>query len=238
MTSLSIAAERRPFVIGMTSALCFHILLLMIFTLVHLDVSPMTTPPLEVELMGGGTVPDVPSVPHPEETSLVPEPRLPVTRAQPIPASSQEPEAEEPIPDLPEAALGPLEPLSPPPISSTVARPLRSPSQRLSPLPVSPADTTAESESRVQVRVEGMLRARRLVHMVNPVFPHEGHGGGVVRIRLTVDQDGTVTLATVIQKAHPALERAALDALKQWRFATSETGGTSQGIVTVDFVVQ
>jgi protein TonB len=218
--------------------MCFHTALLTIFTLVHLDVSPMTTPPLEVELLGGFTTPDIPSGPQQEETSLVPEPRLPVTRAQPIPSSTEEPEAEEPIPDLPEAALGPFEQLSPPPISPTVARQPRSPGQRLLPLPVSSADTTAESETRVQVRVEGMLRARRLVHMVNPVFPQEGHGGGAVKIRLTVDQDGTVTLATVIQKAHPVLERAALDALKQWRFATSETDGTSQGTVTVDFVVQ
>jgi outer membrane biosynthesis protein TonB len=45
-------------------------------------------------------------------------------------------------------------------------------------------------------------------------------------------------MATVIQKAYPALERVALDALKQWRFAPSEANVASQGIVTVDFVVQ
>jgi hypothetical protein len=177
VTSFAIAAERRPVVIGVVSAICLHALLLAAFTLVYLDVSPMTTPPLEVELMGGFAAPDIPSTPPPEEPAPLPEPRLPVARAEPIPVSSDESETEVPIPDLPEAAPGTLEPLSPPQISSTAARQLRSPSQQLSPLPVSPADTTAETESRVQVRVEGMLRARRLVHMVSPVFPRGGNGG-------------------------------------------------------------
>lgn len=238
MTSLSIATERRPLVIGVVSAIGVHALMLGVFTLVYLDVSPMTTPPLAVELMGSFTAPDIPSTPPLEEPASLPKPRLPDARSEPIPSASRESQTEIPMPDLPEAVSSTLEPLSPPQIPSAAARQLRSPSQRLSPLPVSAADTTSERESRVQVRVEGMLRARRLVHMVNPVFPSEGHGGGIVKVQLTVDQDGTVTMATVVQKAHPALERAALDALKQWRFAPSEASTASQGIVTVDFVVQ
>jgi protein TonB len=237
VTTLAASAEHRPMVIGVAAAFCFHALVVTVFALVYLDVSPMTTPPLEVELMGGFAPSDVPAAPT-DEAASVPEPRLPATRAEPIPAAVPEPESEEPVPDLPEAVSGTAEPLSPPRISSVPPREIRSPSQRLSPLPVSPPDTTAAEESRVHVRVEGMLRARRLVHMVDPLFPREAHGGGSVKVRLAVDQDGTVTLATVTQKAHPALERAALQALKQWRFAPSNTGAVSDGIVTVDFVVQ
>ena len=238
MTTLSVTAERRPVVIGVVSTVCLHVLVLVAFTMIYLDVAPMTTPPLEVELMGGYAASEMPSSSQLDESVSPSERLLPTTRSEPIPASRRISETEEPIPDLPEATSGGLETLSPPQILPTPARRLRSPSQELSPLPVSTADTTAQSQSRVQVHVEGMLRARRLVHMVSPVFPREGHGGGVVKIRLSVDGDGTVTSATVIQKAHPALERAAVDAIKQWRFAASETSGASQGIVTVDFVVQ
>jgi TonB family protein len=51
-----------------------------------------------------------------------------------------------------------------------------------------------------------------------PKFPKGVNTSGEIKIQFVVKPDGTVAAMHPLQKCDPALERAALEALKQWRF--------------------
>ena len=51
-----------------------------------------------------------------------------------------------------------------------------------------------------------------------PKFPQGVNTSADIKIQFNVRPDGTVTRLILLSKADPALERAALDALRQWRF--------------------
>jgi protein TonB len=49
--------------------------------------------------------------------------------------------------------------------------------------------------------------------------------GGTVQVEFIVDARGGVLRASVVKAVHPELDRAALDAVKQWRFEPAMRGG-------------
>lgn len=60
----------------------------------------------------------------------------------------------------------------------------------------------------------------RVVHQVAPVYPEEAKRlrvEGKVTLDVTVEQNGEVSMAKVVN-GHQALQQAAVDAAKQWRF--------------------
>ena len=110
-------------------------------------------------------------------------------------------------------------------------RPTRAPS------PEPPPPPTAT------VRVGGDIAApQKLVH-VEPVYPSiaiSARVRGVVIVEATVDGRGNVTDATILRSI-PLLDQAALDAVRQWKFAPTLLNGVPVPVVmtvTVTFSLQ
>ncbi|MDQ1265474.1 MAG: hypothetical protein QG635_624 [Bacteroidota bacterium] len=68
-----------------------------------------------------------------------------------------------------------------------------------------------------------------------PKFPQGVNTSAQIRIKFIVQQDGTVSSMVPLQKGDPTLEKAAMDALKQWRFNKLEKNIEMVGIITFTF---
>lgn len=68
-----------------------------------------------------------------------------------------------------------------------------------------------------------------------PKYPSGVNTGAQIRIKFTVSYDGTVTSMLPLQKGDPVLERAAMDALRQWRFNRLKENKEMYGIITFTF---
>ena len=76
---------------------------------------------------------------------------------------------------------------------------------------------------------------RTVLNKKLPDFPH-GAKAGQVKISFTVASDGTVlTARPTIKGGDPNLERAAIQALKYWRFNPLKDSREMQGIITFTF---
>jgi len=117
------------------------------------------------------------------------------------------------ISDVPPPPPPPLPPPPPPP-------------QRLSP-----------------VRIGGQLQAPALIHRVEPIYPDfavAAHVTGVVILEATVNERGEVTNVVVL-RSRPMLDRAAIEAVKQWRYAPLLLNGRPAPFVltvTMTFSIQ
>ncbi len=227
MSSLS---WRSPSAAGVAGTLLVHLALVILFILLKVTVRPMVAPPLEVELLAGDLG---------QAEQVVPRPASPLAgsirerRGEVAPL--RHPVRAEPSP--PDLAAGVIPERFPPPTmpNPSALSPSTTPGGRLRPVQVSPGRA---GQSAVNVKVEGALEMRRLVHLVEPQFPEGASSGGVVKVRLVVTADGIVRIATIVVKAHPLLEEAALFALRQWRFVPAPGSADAEGVVTVEFVLR
>jgi protein TonB len=72
----------------------------------------------------------------------------------------------------------------------------------------------------------------RAVYQAAPLYPNEMRGKkveGVVTLLFVVDASGKVSNPRVEKSTHPAFEKPALDALKQWKFEPAVKGGQRVG---------
>ena len=68
-----------------------------------------------------------------------------------------------------------------------------------------------------------------------PVYP-PGAKGGQVKIRFVVDKNGTVISLRPAQKGgDPILERAAMQALREWKFNPLKQDMDMEGVITINF---
>lgn len=95
----------------------------------------------------------------------------------------------------------------------------------------SPESTAAESCTEASVRTS-----------VQPLFPPEAirdHASGVADVRVSIETDGVpADVALLESSGHPALDEAALDAVRSWTFNAKRCGGqvrASDVIVPVAF---
>ncbi len=75
----------------------------------------------------------------------------------------------------------------------------------------------------------------RLLRRVEPVYPEPARkvqARGVVMLEITIAPDGSVRSARVI-KGQPLLDKAALDAVEQWRFEPTLVGGKASAVRTI-----
>ncbi len=79
---------------------------------------------------------------------------------------------------------------------------------------------------------------RIVLQKIVPKFPSGVNTNAEIRIKFTVLPDGTVGRIIPLQKADPRLEKAALDALRQWRFNALKTDIVMEGIIPLSFVLQ
>jgi len=68
-----------------------------------------------------------------------------------------------------------------------------------------------------------------------PKYPNGVNTAAQIRIKFVVSKDGTVTGMYPLQKGEPSLERAAMDALRQWRFNPLKDNKDMYGIITFTF---
>jgi TonB family protein len=86
-----------------------------------------------------------------------------------------------------------------------------------------PTDEMASSAPSVagdvgRIRVVGNVQAARVRNKVPPVYPEAARQArieGVVKLRVIIAKDGTITHMEVVS-GHPLLTQAALDAVRQW----------------------
>ncbi len=72
----------------------------------------------------------------------------------------------------------------------------------------------------------------RAIFQASPLYPSELRGKkleGVVTLIFVVDASGRVTNPKVEKSTHPAFEKPALEALKQWKFEAAVKGGQRVG---------
>lgn len=68
-----------------------------------------------------------------------------------------------------------------------------------------------------------------------PKYPKGVNTTGTIKIKFRVRKDGTISSMVPLQKADPALERAAMDALRQWRFNPIDQDIEMEGIIPFNF---
>jgi TonB family protein len=114
------------------------------------------------------------------------------------------------------------------------------------PPPAQMAFMPRDFERRVQelnpVRIGGTVKQPMKIRDVKPVYPpiaRDAHVQGVVIIEALIGTDGSVETARVLRSI-PLLDEAALDAVRQWRFAPTTIDGVPQSTImtlTVNFVL-
>lgn len=77
--------------------------------------------------------------------------------------------------------------------------------------------------------------AVKVIKKVAPVYPEEAKKEGItgkVVLDATVNEQGKVNDVKTIESANPSLEKAAIDAVKQWEFAPLQKDGKNVTFIT------
>ena len=94
-----------------------------------------------------------------------------------------------------------------------------------------------------QVRVGGDIKEPKKIKDVKPVYPESAKAAGVqgiVIIEIIIGTDGSVNEAKVLRPV-PELDRAAIDAVMQWKYTPTLLNGEPVKVimtVTVTFTLQ
>jgi protein TonB len=108
----------------------------------------------------------------------------------------------------------------------------------VSPVPPPPPPPPSPVAPAV-VRIGGKITAPALLHRVEPVYPDVASMAqltGLVILEATVNTDGCVDSVKVLRSRHPLLDKAAKDALMQWRYSPLVLNGIPTAFVlTVTF---
>src|SRR5258706_12749231 len=89
------------------------------------------------------------------------------------------------------------------------------------------------------LRVGGNVQAARIINRVQPVYPplpRQTRISGTVRLHAIIGKDGMIQQLEVMT-AHPFLQQAALDALRQWRYQPTLLNGDPVEVdTTIDVI--
>jgi TonB family protein len=94
------------------------------------------------------------------------------------------------------------------------------------------------------VKAKSDVKPPKLLKMVDPVYPDEAKKAGkegIVVIEATTDVKGNVAGAKILKPVDPALDQAALDAVKQWVYEPMMIKGQPKGVVftvTIRFALE
>jgi protein TonB len=97
------------------------------------------------------------------------------------------------------------------------------------PPPPPPKPTTPQ-----RIRVGGQVESAKLINKVSPEYPQLAKMAriqGTVRLEAVISKDGTIQDLKVLS-GHPLLVKAALDAVKQWRYQPTLLNGDPVEVVT------
>ena len=96
-------------------------------------------------------------------------------------------------------------------------------------VPPAPPPPPAPAAPSAPVRVGGRIQPPTLIHRVEPTYPPtavSAHLQGMVILEAIVDEEGRVTEVKVLRSVNPLLDREALNAVRQWRYAPVVLNGT------------
>jgi TonB family protein len=79
---------------------------------------------------------------------------------------------------------------------------------------------------------------RVLLNKKLPRFPKSVRSNARIELRFKVLADGTVSQVIPLQKADPALEQAAIEAIKQWRFNPLQEDKVMWGTIPLTFILR
>jgi protein TonB len=92
---------------------------------------------------------------------------------------------------------------------------------------------------RGPVRIGGQITAPALLKRVDPEYPDiaaQAQLTGIVILEATVGTDGCVEQVKVLRARHPFLDRAAVEALRQWQYTPLVLNGIrTPFVLTVTF---
>jgi protein TonB len=128
----------------------------------------------------------------------------------------------DPKPDEPEPIVTPP-PTPPPPPRDYVPSPVPAPPGP-APAPPAPAPAPAPAEQMGPIRVSPG-QGPGIIKKVEPLYPPMARTArlqGTVVLDAVILRDGTVSNVSVVKSANPMFDKAAENALKQWRFSPSQ----------------
>lgn len=100
-----------------------------------------------------------------------------------------------------------------------------------------------EVEARGPIHVSSVLQAAKLAHRVDPEYPQlakQARVSGVVVLQVTIDERGNVATIRIV-RGHALLDKAAVTAVRQWRYSPTYLNGQAVPVtanVTVQFVLR
>lgn len=111
----------------------------------------------------------------------------------------------------------------------------------LSPVHVAPPPPPPREPAKpmVPLVVSELQEQSKLIRMIQPTYPllaKQARIQGVVRLHVVVDEKGNVIEADVMS-GHPALEDAAVAAVKQWKYSPTILDGSPTKVTTIVSVV-
>lgn len=206
--------------------------------------APPPEPEPESRVAEAPPPPPIVPAPQPEMAAVAPPPEAPDVVPPPDPIAAAAPVPEAP----PDAAQQQAEadPLPTPPLPPQAAPPAEAPPQRTALQQVPPRSPPAPRGAGVNLGagIGAMADARIGAEAIGAVVPPTAEGGqrneppeyppesrrrgeeGSVRVSLRVGPDGRVQMAEVIESSgHPALDRAAVAAVRRWRFRPATQAG-------------
>jgi protein TonB len=86
-----------------------------------------------------------------------------------------------------------------------------------------------------RIRVGGNVQEAKIINRVQPVYPplaKQARVSGTVRLNAVISKDGSIQDLQVVS-GHPLLVQAALQAVRQWRYAPTLLNGEPVEVVTV-----
>lgn len=203
-------SERKPVVWALAIALVLHAGILAARMPAWSDPVRMEKPEEEVAMKVQFLQPPPP--PPPPEAPP-PEPPPPEKKKVPRP---------DPKPDEPEPIVTPP-PTPPPPPRDYVPSPAPAPPAP-APAPPAPAPAPAPAEQMGPIRVSPG-QGPGIIKKVEPIYPPMARTArmqGTVVLDAVILKDGTVSNVNVVKSANPMFDKAAMNALRQWRFSPGE----------------
>lgn len=157
-----------------------------------------------------------------------PAPRKPIQAAAPRPAPAVPAPAPEPAAvAVAESTLTPPPPAAPAAMAAAEPEPERGPlvvaAVAPSPTPAAPLAAAEHIAQPAPAPAEPEEVQLKLLNKVEPAIPRQlltqVIRNGYAQVQFTVSPDGSVSKAQVMRASHVRLGNAAVDAIKQWRFA-------------------
>jgi protein TonB len=237
--------SRRQQIVTLAVSIVAHVAIiggLLILPLLYFSDQLPKPPDMLAFVVASAPPPPPPPPPPPAAAPQKPQPVkqnvAPTTAPQPVAANPAPVEAPSeisappPLADVPARELAGLEGGVPGGIAGGVPGGV----PEMAPPPPPPAPPAPAKP----VRIGGAIAEPKLVHRVQPDYPQiavDARKEGIVILEATVDANGAVQQVRVL-RSEPLLDKAAADAVKQWRYAPLQLNGQAQPFiltVTVSF---